>query len=592
MKSGTAKGTVNRRDVIVGASTLAAAALGSSLPSAAQTSPSQAQGAKATRKGPPGQPPYNIVFIIVDQQTHKLHGGPEYSLPGTDAIASNGVTFANHYTASAMCTPSRATFLTGRPPQYHHVIDQQQFAFVPTLNPNIPNVGSVLKELGYKTAYFGKFEMDKGILTPESTVNYSTAAAAYGFDMFGAGGDIGSAPLSGFENDPFIAGESVRWLRNAAMQSRKSGGQPFFMVASFVNPHDIMYGDGNVPGEPAVQKPVTPAATPPPPPNSIYERKWALTLPESLAESLTSDGMPSALDEYRKGWDGWSGTIPADRTDMWTIFYNYYLNTIQDNERNVKQVVDVFNEMDLWRDTVIVFTADHGEMGGSHGGLKGKGPFVYEQNAHVPMIIAHPTGPSGASCIALTSHLDLVPTFVGLTGLPETQRPANVKALPGHDFSGLLANPQEAKLDAMRPGVLFNYLGLATVDAKYLQSVMDSQMLNTAQPSIGQANLTKRGLVSFAFDGRYKFGRYYAPTAFNTPLTLEEILKNNDAQLFDLESDPHELHNLVLEPEKNRDTILRMNKLLNDLIAAEVGVNDGQFLKPLLEGKGELTPGG
>jgi arylsulfatase A-like enzyme len=592
MKGNMAKGNVNRRDILVGASTLAAVALGSSLPSAAETSPSQEQSAKATRKGPPGEPPYNIVFIIVDQQTHKLHGGPEYLLPGTDAIASKGVTFANHYTASAMCTPSRATFLTGRPPQYHHVIDQQQFAFVPTLNPSIPNVGSVLKELGYKTAYFGKFEMDKGILDPESTVNYSTAAAAYGFDVFGAGGDIGSAPLSGFENDPFIAGESVRWLRSAALQSRKSGGKPFFMVASFVNPHDIMYGDGNVPGEPAVQKPVTAAATPPPPPNSIYERKWALTLPESLAESLTSEGMPSALDEYRKGWDGWSGTIPTDRTDMWTLFYNYYLNTIQDNERNVKQVVDVFNEMDLWRDTVIVFTADHGEMGGSHGGLKGKGPFVYEQNAHVPMIIAHPTGASGAACTALTSHLDLVPTFVGLTGLPETQRHANVKALPGHDFSGLLANPQEAKLDAMRPGVLFNYLGLATVDAQYLQSVMDSQMLNTAQPPISQANLAKRGLVSFAFDGRYKFGRYYAPTAFNTPRTLEEILKNNDAQLFDLESDPHELHNLVREPEKNSASILRMNQLLNDLIAAEVGVNDGQFLKPIFEGKNELPPGG
>jgi arylsulfatase len=144
----------------------------------------------------------------------------------------------------------------------------------------------------------------------------------------------------------------------------------------------------------------------------------------------------------------------------------------------------------------------------------------------------------------------------------------------------------------MRPGVLFNYLGLATVDAQYLQSVMNSQMLNTAQPPISQANLTKRGLVSFAFDGRYKFGRYYAPTAFNTPLTLEEILKNNDAQLFDLENDPHELHNLVLEPEKNRATILHMNRLLNDLIAAEVGVNDGQFLKPILEGKAELPPGG
>lgn len=55
-------------------------------------------------------------------------------------------------------------------------------------------------------------------------------------------------------------------------------------------------------------------------------------------------------------------------------------------------------------------------------------------------------------------------------------------------------------------------------------------------------------------------------------------------QLFDLHNDPHETHNLALEPQKNRETILRMNGLLNELIATEVGVNDGTFLEPLLEG--------
>jgi hypothetical protein len=186
-----------------------------------------------------------------------------------------------------------------------------------------------------------------------------------------------------------------------------------------------------------------------------------------------------------------------------------------------------------------------------------------------------------------------VPTFVGLTGLPDSQRPATVKAMPGLDFSRLLVHPSGADVHAVRRGVLFNYLGLATVDAAYLQSVMNSQMLGTSpQPPIGQADLTKRGLISFAFDGQYKFGRYYAPTAFNTPTTLEEILKNNDVQLFDLHSDPHEMHNLALEPQKHGATILRMNRLLNELIAAEVGPNDGQFLKPLIEGKGELGPGG
>src|SRR5215470_5206713 len=160
-----------------------------------------------------GKPAYNIIFVISDQRSYRLFAGDDYSLPALDTIARHGVTFRNHYIASAMCTPSRAAFLTGQPPQVNGVFDQMQYYFVPTLNPDRPNMGSVLKGLGYKTAYFGKFEMDKKHLNPEPTVNYSRVAQPYGFDVFGAGGDIGSAPRDGFNNDPFIAGESVRWLR-------------------------------------------------------------------------------------------------------------------------------------------------------------------------------------------------------------------------------------------------------------------------------------------------------------------------------------------------------------------------------------------
>ena len=86
-----------------------------------------------------------------------------------------------------------------------------------------------------------------------------------------------------------------------------------------------------------------------------------------------------------------------------------------------------------------------------------------------------------------------------------------------------------------------------------------------------------------AFDGRYKFGRYYAPTACNTPQTLEEILANNDVQLFDLQNDPEEMENLALEPEKNQATILRMNGLLNELIAKEIGDDRGLLERALAE---------
>ena len=90
--------------------------------------------------------------------------------------------------------------------------------------------------------------------------------------------------------------------------------------------------------------------------------------------------------------------------------------------------------------------------------------------------------------------------------------------------------------------------------------------------------MTPRGFVSFCFDGRYKFSRYYAPDNFNTPMTFEELVGNNDLELFDLERDPDEMVNLAVDTGANRELILRQNELLNRLIAREVGDNDGSFL--------------
>jgi arylsulfatase len=290
--------------------------------------------------------------------------------------------------------------------------------------------------------------------------------------------------------------------------------------------------------------------------------------------------MPPALAEYHKGWAGTLGFIPTDRPDMWSSFYNYYLNLIRDNDRGLGLLVDAMDELDLWKNTVIVVSADHGEMAGSHGGLRGKGPFAYELNSHIPLLIAHPAYTGGKTVTALTSHLDLLPTFVGMTGLPEARRQAAVSGLPGRDFSALLGNAQSADIHANRPGVLFNYVGIQTIDGNYLLAANKDVFGGKALPSLAEMHpdLSKRGFLSFVFDGRYKFARYYAPAAFNTPQTLDQIFNYNDVQLFDLSEDPDELRNLALERDKYKDTILRMNALLNDLMAKEVGKNDGAFL--------------
>jgi arylsulfatase len=159
--------------------------------------------------------------------------------------------------------------------------------------------------------------------------------------------------------------------------------------------------------------------------------------------------------------------------------------------------------------------------------------------------------------------------------------------LPGHDFSGVLANAETASPQAVRPGVLFNYVSPMTIDSGYLLAAMNELMRDKPAPSLTelQPKLNKRGFLSFAFDGRYKFARYYAPDDFNSPEALEQILDHNDVQLFDLKNDPLETRNLALDPQRNKELILRMNSLLNELIAKEVGKNDGSFLPAAIRPK-------
>jgi arylsulfatase len=112
--------------------------------------------------------------------------------------------------------------------------------------------------------------------------------------------------------------------------------------------------------------------------------------------------------------------------------------------------------------------------------------------------------------------------------------------------------------------------------------------MTPADLATNHPDLAKRGFVAMTFDGRYKFARYYAPSQFNTPRTLEEILAYNDLELFDLQADPEERRNLATDPKGNAALILRMNELLNQLVAREVGANDGQFLPEAVRPKGSV----
>lgn len=526
--------------------------------------------------------PYNLVLFISDEEAYHLRPAEGYALPARNELQARGTTFNNHYIGAAMCTPSRGVMFSGQPPQINGVYDQMELGYVPSLDKDKPSMGTIFKALGYETAYFGKFELRKDIITAKSDVNYTDALREYGFDTFAPDGDKVGGPDQAYDTDVYTAGEAVRWLRTSAQEINRKG-KPWLLVVSFISPHDIMYADVNAPGSREQVSQVGMRLTPPPD-NVHYRKQWKFPPSPSHSQPLDQPGRPRAQLSYMIGWSAFLGEIPLDATEMWNSYYNYYLNLCRDNDRNLQEILDTLEALGLWQSTVVVRTADHGELGGSHGGLRGKGPLPYEQETHVPCVIVHPEHPGGRNCEALTSHLDLIPTMVGLTGAdPEAGKNA-LKDLPGRDFTPLLASPAAARVDTIRPGVLFNYVGLQTVDPLYMFRACRDVAEGRFVPSFTEArpDLTPRGFISFAFDGRYKFARYYAPDNFNTPTTLEALLANNDIELFDLVTDPDEMHNLGLDVNSNGALILRMNDLLNSLIAREVGIDDGSFLPQVL----------
>jgi len=545
---------------------------------------------------PAGALPYNILFILTDQerffQPGELPAG--YRLPAHERLMARGTSFVNHRINSCVCTPSRSVIYTGMHIQQTGMFDNSNFPWIKSMSYDIRTVGDMLRDAGYYTAYKGKWHLHKEFETVNTlgspTRIFTQEMEDYGFsDYFGIG-DIIAHTQGGYLHDGVISAMAGSWMRGRGRELA-AAGKPWFLAVNLVNPHDVMFYDTDAPGTPVQSaRGITHVARDPVDP--LYAKQWEFALPANHAQALDAPGRPRAHTDFLRSHDALVGAIP-DEGARWRRRHNYYLNCLRDVDRNIATVLDELEAAGLTERTIVVLTADHGDMDGAHR-LHAKGAVAYREQNNVPLVIAHPAHRGGGQCRAVTSHLDLAPTLVSMTGVDAAKRDTILKGLHGKDLSGLLAAPDAAALDAVRSAMLFNYNMFAYLDGGFLQKAADFINQGNDPRKLKETGLkpdmTKRGAVRSIFDGRYVFSRYFSPKQHNRPATLEELFKLNDVELFDSQADPLEMQNLAMDLRKNGELVQAMNEKLNRLIDAEVGEDRGQMLPGGIEAGWEVTP--
>ena len=531
---------------------------------------------------------YNILFILTDQEHYM---GPDWPvpLPGHERLRRTGTFFENHQIAADMCSASRAVIYTGLHMPLNGIFDNAGVPYMKSLDPKLPTIGKILRRLGYYTAYKGKWHLNAAMAVENQANDIkalfeTTMDRDYGFYDYTGVGDFIEGAQGGYQYDQITTAQAVQWLK-AKGRPMTDKRQPWYLAVNLVNPHDVMWVNTDTPRQPPEQAVDALLKIAFPPDDTLYKRQWnEIPLQKTWQQSLDTPDRVPAHRIYHAANGVLTGLIPQ-RESRVRLRQNYYFNAIRDVDQQIVQLLDQLDRLDLTDNTIVIFTSDHGELLGSHGGLSGKGTTTYRQQNHVPMLVVHPAMKGGQRCVETTSHLDFVPSIVALTGKP-TAPVADVMArMKGRDFSPLLRQPANPEFTRSRGGVLFCYSQLMVHDPDFTREYYET-MLNKSIASSAKFRTLEsfpvdwrlRVCIRSIVDERYKFSRYFSFRGFNTPATLDQLKAMNDLELYDLNNDPDEIVNLAYDFERNRDLIATMNAKLNALIAREIGVDDGSFM--------------
>lgn len=449
----------------------------------------------------------NLVIFITDQERaiqHFPEGWAARRMPGLTWLTNHGLTFTRAFTNSCMCSPARASLLTGFFPAQHEVKYTLEQDMQPPQNPQVllsdrlKNIATVMASKGYETVYKGKFHLTK----PANGTSYQPSdMTPFGFSRWNppdAGADQ-SAPEAGggtADNDgrfmdsdgPVELGEEgvLAYLNQVASPSR-----PFCLIVSLVNPHDVLFYPRNYAN-----------------PDYGYDDTWlrgGISLPATFAEDLSTK--PQAQADFLRLFN-LNGVLPTPQ--MKRAYLNFYGNLIASSDQYLVQVIQALQTRRLLDNTLIVKTSDHGEMGMAHGGMRQKCFNFYEESIRVPLVFANPQiYKTPHTNDSLVSHADFLPTLAGLFDVPASAR-AN---WAGVDYSRLITNP-----------------GGPPVQDYTVFTYDDWQAGQATGPYVEGAN----HVVSFR-EARLKLAEYYDPTGAVA----------TQWEMYDLARDPLERNNLA-----------------------------------------------
>lgn len=518
----------------------------------------------------------NVLLLLTDQERSWQDLPTGLSLPRRHEIAARGVNFTQYHVAAMACAPSRSAIYTGQHIQRTGVFDNPGKApGRKELDPAAtPTIGAMMREAGYRTAYIGKWHLST--IEPAAGSSLGGALRAFGFDEYVpalADGDTLDAAREGLERDAPIAAGVVRWLKaNADLKHDR----PWFLAVNLINPHDIQYLDAT--GHQSEHVHPRFARTSPVPDRDPYRDDLHFDLPTSFPG--TRPRLIAAHRAYEDDAKVFYGDLPLENIAAWRKFQNYYFNCLRDVDRQIGAIVDALDASAAAGGTMMVFSSDHGEMGGAQG-LRLKGPFIYKENFRVPLVIVHPDLRGGAASTAsLASGIDLAPTLLAAAGVTDAQRAERYPALKGCN----LLNVAASSLARVRKALLFNCSIVHCCNPiKKLEMVVD---LYSQKPGEKPAprrfpgdfvQVEDRSFLRAVFDGRYKLGRYFAPAQHHRPATWDMLSRYNDLELYDTLTDPGEMRNLAGDPAR-RELVLRLNGELNALLDGEAGGDDGSYM--------------